>query len=53
MKKIFLPIVFLVFLCSCNKKDKTIIESEDNKKFEQYKEQFIISFWEFYPDYAA
>jgi hypothetical protein len=24
-----------------------------NKKFEQYKEQFISSFWKFYPDYAA
>jgi hypothetical protein len=53
MKKIILPIVLLVFFCSCNKNDKMGTGTDVNKKFEQYKEQFISSFWEFYPDYAA
>ncbi len=53
MKKLILPILFLAFLYSCNKSTKSTESGDDNKKFEQYKDQFLTSFWELNPDWAA
>lgn len=53
MKKLILPILALVFLSSCNKSTKSAEIGDDNKKFDQYKDRFINSFWELNPDWAA
>lgn len=53
MKKLILPILFLAFVYSCNKSTKTAENEVDNKKFEQYKDQFLTSFWELNPDWAS
>lgn len=53
MKKLILPILLLAFLYSCNKSTKSAESGDDNKKFEQYKDQFLTSFWELNPDWAA
>ena len=53
MKKLILPILLLAFLYSCNKNTKSAESGDDNKKFEQYKDQFLTSFWELNPDWAA
>ncbi|WP_281298974.1 DUF885 domain-containing protein [Flavobacterium limnophilum] len=53
MKKLILPILLLVFLSSCNKSIKSADGGDDNKKFDQYKDRFINSFWELNPDWAA
>ena len=53
MKKLILPILFLAFLYSCNKSTKPNESGDDNKKFEQYKDQFLTFFWELNPDWAA
>jgi uncharacterized protein (DUF885 family) len=53
MKKLILPVLFLFLLISCNKNTKSAESGDDNKKFEQYKDQFLTSFWELNPDWAA
>lgn len=53
MKKLILPILLLVFISSCNKNQKSVEARDDNKKFDQYKDRFITSMWEFFPDWAA
>ena len=53
MKKLILPILLLVLLSSCNKNQKSVEARDDNKKFDQYKDRFITSMWEFFPDWAA
>lgn len=53
MKKLILPILLLVFLSSCNKSTKSAETGDDNKKFDQYKDHFINSFWELNPDWSA
>lgn len=53
MKKLILPILLLVFLSSCNKSTNSADGGDDNKKFDQYKDRFINSFWELNPDWAA
>ena len=53
MKKLILPILLLVLLSSCNKNQKSAEVRDDNKKFDQYKDRFITSMWEFFPDWAA
>lgn len=53
MKKIILPILLLVLVSSCNKSPKSTEGGDDNKKFDQYKDRFITSFWELNPDWAA
>lgn len=53
MKKLILPLLLLAFLYSCNKNTKSADGGDDNKKFDQYKDHFVTSFWEFYPDWAA
>jgi len=53
MKKLILPVLFLFLLISCNKNTKSAESGDENKKFEQYKDQFLTSFWELNPDWAA
>ena len=53
MRKLILPILLLVFISSCNKNQKSVEARDDNKKFDQYKDRFITSMWEFFPDWAA
>jgi hypothetical protein len=53
MKKFFLPLLLLVFLSSCNKNTKSANVGDANQKFEHYKDQFMTSFWELNPDWAA
>ncbi len=53
MKKLILPILLLSFLYSCNKNAKSAESKDNNKKFEQFKAHFVVSIWEFYPDFAA
>ena len=53
MKKLVLPILLLVLVSSCNKNQKSAEGGDDNKKFDQYKDHFINSFWELNPDWAA
>lgn len=53
MRKLILPILIVAFLYSCNKSAKSANIGDKNKKFEQYKDQFLTSFWELNPDWAA
>ncbi|WP_396171509.1 DUF885 domain-containing protein [Flavobacterium sp.] len=53
MKNLILPILSVLLLISCNKNGKSADSADMNKKFEQYKDQFLVSFWELNPDYAA
>jgi uncharacterized protein (DUF885 family) len=53
MKKIILPILLVFLVSSCNKSTKSADGGDDNKKFDQYKDHFITSFWELNPDWAA
>ncbi|PKH68260.1 DUF885 domain-containing protein [Flavobacterium sp. ALD4] len=53
MKKNILSILFLVLLCSCQKKEKMTVPRDSNKNFEKYKEGFVTTLWELYPDWAA
>ena len=53
MKKIILPILLVFLVSSCNKSTKSADGGDDNKKFDQYKDRFITSFWELNPDWAA
>jgi uncharacterized protein (DUF885 family) len=53
MKKFILPIMLVVFLYSCNKKTNSPEIGDNNIKFEQYKDHFITSVWDFFPDFAA
>lgn len=53
MKKNIVSILFLVLLFSCQKKEETKVPIDSNKNFEKYKETFVTSLWELYPDWAA
>jgi uncharacterized protein (DUF885 family) len=53
MKKNIVSILFLVLLCSCQKKEKMTVPIDSNKNFEKYKEGFVTTLWELYPDWAA
>ena len=53
MKKNIVSILFLVLLFSCQKKEETAAPIDSNKNFEKYKESFVTSLWELYPDWAA
>lgn len=53
MKKSIVSILFLVLLFSCQKKEEAAAPQDLNKKFENYKENFVTSLWELYPDWAA
>jgi uncharacterized protein (DUF885 family) len=53
MKKNIVSILFLFLLCSCQKKEKTTVPIDSNKNFEKYKEGFVTTLWELYPDWAA
>lgn len=53
MKKLILPILLVFLVSSCNKSTKSADGGDDNKKFDQYKDHFINSFWELNPDWAA
>jgi hypothetical protein len=53
MKKYSASILFLILLFSCQKKEEKTVLINSNKNFEKYKEGFVISLWELYPDWAA
>jgi uncharacterized protein (DUF885 family) len=53
MKKLILPFLLLVLVSSCTKSTKSADTVDYNKKFDQYKDRFITSFWELNPDWAA
>ncbi|MEZ7500155.1 DUF885 domain-containing protein [Flavobacterium sp. Arc3] len=53
MKKNIFSILFLVLLFSCQKKEEKTVPIDSNKNFEKYKETFVTSLWELYPDWAA
>lgn len=53
MKKNIVSILFVVLLFSCQKKEETASPIDSNKNFEKYKESFVTSLWELYPDWAA
>jgi uncharacterized protein (DUF885 family) len=53
MKKLILAILLVFLVSSCNKSTKSTDGGDDNKKFDQYKDRFITSFWELNPDWAA
>ena len=53
MKKSIVSILFLVLLFSCQKKEEAVAPKDLNKNFENYKENFVTSLWELYPDWAA
>jgi len=53
MKKSIVSILFLVLLFSCQKKEEAVTPKDLNKNFENYKENFVTSLWELYPDWAA
>jgi uncharacterized protein (DUF885 family) len=53
MKKSIVSILFLVLLFSCQKKEEAAAPQDLNKKFGNYKENFVTSLWELYPDWAA
>jgi hypothetical protein len=53
MKKLFIPILALTILSSCNKSTKMNQDQASNKKFDSYKEGFVTSLWQLNPDWAA
>jgi uncharacterized protein (DUF885 family) len=53
MKKLILPFLLLVLVSSCTKSTKSANAVDYNKKFDQYKDHFITSFWVLNPDWAA
>lgn len=53
MKKIIVSALLLSFLISCNKKAETVVPKDINLAFENYKERFVSSLWEVYPDWAS
>ena len=53
MKKIIVSAILLSFLISCNKKAETVVPKDINLAFENYKERFVSSLWEVYPDWAS
>lgn len=53
MKKLISPILLVFLVSSCTKTTKSADRGDDNKKFDQYKDRFITSFWELNPDWAA
>jgi uncharacterized protein (DUF885 family) len=53
MKKLILSLLLLVVLFSCNKTTKSADSVDSNKKFDQYKDNFVTSLWKLNPDWAA
>ena len=53
MKKNIVSLIILVVLFSCQKKEETTAPKDSNKNFEKYKDSFVTSLWEVYPDWAA
>lgn len=53
MKKIFLCLLTLTVLVSCNKKAEKVDVKALNEKFDKYKEGFVTDLWSLYPDWAA
>jgi uncharacterized protein (DUF885 family) len=53
MKKLFIPIVIVALLVSCNKNAKSGNDKVANEKFEKYKDGFITDLWKLNPDWAA
>ncbi|KAF2513848.1 DUF885 domain-containing protein [Flavobacterium foetidum] len=53
MKKFCIPFFAIFLLFSCNKNAKTAEDQEVNKKFDQYKDRFVIALWNVYPSWAS
>lgn len=53
MKKLFIPIIAVSLLISCNKNSKTIVDQALDKKFDRYKDNFVENLWQIYPGWAS
>lgn len=53
MKKLLIPIIAVSLLISCNKNSKTTVDKNLDRKFDKYKDNFVIDLWKIYPSWAA
>lgn len=53
MKKLFIPVIAISLLVSCNKSSKTTVDKALNQKFEKYKDHFVNDLWKTYPNWAS
>ncbi|MEY4874879.1 MAG: hypothetical protein RL708_28, partial [Bacteroidota bacterium] len=53
MKKIFSLFALVIILASCNNKSTTNNDSNTDKKFDTYKNQFVENLWKVYPGWAS
>ena len=48
-----LSFLILAVIFSCKKENQTLGDVETNKKFDSYKEKFVLNLWKLNPDWAA
>jgi len=53
MKKLFVSIIAITLLFSCNKSTKTNTDKALDQKFDKYKEGFVTSLWKINPGWAS
>jgi len=53
MKKLFIPIIAVSLLISCNKNGKTTVDKALDQKFDKYKDNFVTDLWKIYPGWAS
>ncbi|MFB9080454.1 DUF885 domain-containing protein [Flavobacterium procerum] len=53
MKKLIVSFLSIALLISCNKNSKSGEDQNLNKKFDQYKDRFVIALWNVYPGWAS
>ena len=53
MKKLFVSIVAIALLFSCNKSTKSAEDATLDKKFDKYKDSFVTSLWQINPGWAS
>ncbi|KAF2506763.1 DUF885 domain-containing protein [Flavobacterium zhairuonense] len=53
MKKLLIPIIAVSLLISCNKNSKTTVDKNLDRKFDKYKDNFVIELWKIYPGWAS
>ena len=53
MKKLILTFLIISTILSCKKENQTIGDLETNKKFDLYKENFVLNLWKLNPDWAS